>query len=348
MVRTKPGRVFISSTCYDLVDLRAEVASMLASWGLIPVLSDRPDSEFQVLPGRDSIEVCLENLRTSAVAIVILSQRYGASLAKTGYPDLSATHLEYRTAVELGLPIYVYVRDRLDAERSIWVKNGKPEDMKFPWCQDTELLKLVNEHKDLVANSPKGNWYWTFRDSLELKTLIAKDLQALAGNAFLQRLVSTGKLPVVAAELKRFDLDNVNQRLILHILLRNVGEAAALRPFVTVSSIKDEPGSIQEIPILAPGEDYEFEKEIYFRPEKGEAPLSADDAREHNFYVEATYSSVEGHVLGDLSELHLKVKDRIRISAYKAKRYYHSSGFDIEVFDPQSGKYASKAIDHFG
>jgi hypothetical protein len=40
-----PG-VFISSTCYDLIDLRAELEAMLRDLGLHPVLSDRPTSEF--------------------------------------------------------------------------------------------------------------------------------------------------------------------------------------------------------------------------------------------------------------------------------------------------------------
>ena len=43
-------RVFVSSTCYDLLDLRAEVEAHLQEMGLTPLLSDRPSSDFEVLP----------------------------------------------------------------------------------------------------------------------------------------------------------------------------------------------------------------------------------------------------------------------------------------------------------
>ena len=48
--------VFISSTCYDLIDLRSELEDFFRQSGLIPVLSDSLSSEFQVLPDRNSID----------------------------------------------------------------------------------------------------------------------------------------------------------------------------------------------------------------------------------------------------------------------------------------------------
>jgi hypothetical protein len=108
-----PGRIFISSTCYDLLDLRAEVHTHLAEMGLTPVLSDRPSSDFVVDPRVDSIETCLANVRACDVFVCIVSQRYGTSLKNAGdaYPDLSATHLEWHEARKAGKPIYFYWRD---------------------------------------------------------------------------------------------------------------------------------------------------------------------------------------------------------------------------------------------
>ena len=52
--------VFISSTCYDLIDLRAELEAWIRDLGLSPVMSDRPTSEFEVSGYRDSIATCIE------------------------------------------------------------------------------------------------------------------------------------------------------------------------------------------------------------------------------------------------------------------------------------------------
>ena len=105
-------KVFISSTVYDLVDVRAEVEDLLRDLGLNPILSGSATSDFQPLPDENSIESCLVNLRACDAVIVILCRRYGPSLEKSGFEDLSATHLEYREARKHGKRVYMYVRDR--------------------------------------------------------------------------------------------------------------------------------------------------------------------------------------------------------------------------------------------
>ena len=63
--------------------------------------------------------------------VIVLSQRYGPSLAKAGFGDYSATHLEYLRALERRKPVYMYVRDRLEADYAIWKKaKNKEEERK--------------------------------------------------------------------------------------------------------------------------------------------------------------------------------------------------------------------------
>jgi hypothetical protein len=105
------ARVFVSSTCHDLVDVRREVEEHLRNMGLQPVLSDRPTSDFEVSPNDDSIQSCLVNVAACPIFVCILSQRYGSKLGAFGHPDRSATHLEYDEATKLGKDIWLYVRD---------------------------------------------------------------------------------------------------------------------------------------------------------------------------------------------------------------------------------------------
>ena len=119
------SKVFISSTVYDLLDIRAEVEQLLRDMRLVPVLSGSATSGFQPLADQNSIETCLANLRQCDAMIIILCQRYGPSLAPAGFPDLSATHLEYREAKNLGKPIHMYVRDRLEGDYGIVRRIGK-------------------------------------------------------------------------------------------------------------------------------------------------------------------------------------------------------------------------------
>lgn len=195
-------RVFVSSTCYDLVDLRSEVEVHLREMGFAPVLSESATSHFEVMPDEDSIRSCLVNVEKSDVFICILSQRYGTPLGPA-FENVSATHLEYRKAIETSRPTFFYVRDRLGGEFDQWrgTKVEERDKMVFRWSgADGPLLcEFLNERRKLIAGMDRSNWFDVFRHSQELKTLLSRDLKAQSGAAILRRLIDQGKVPFIQA-----------------------------------------------------------------------------------------------------------------------------------------------------
>ena len=191
-------KVFISSTVYDLLDIRDELEQSIRDAGLVPVLSDSATSDFTVVPDANSIETCLTNVRASDYIVVVLSQRYGPSLIKAGYPDISATHLEYQEAIKHSKFVFVYVRDRLESDYRLWRNNGKDSSLKYTWVKpsDSRLFDFLHEHQLLVANKPTTNWYYTFRTSLDLKRLVMRDLHLPAGRASLTKAIASNNIPV--------------------------------------------------------------------------------------------------------------------------------------------------------
>lgn len=197
-------KVFVSSTCYDLVDLRAELEEELRDMGGEPHFSDSRTSDFKAAdaPDVNSIETCLENLRNCGKVIVILSQRYGPSLPRP-FEDISATHLEYREALKKNKPLLFYIRDRLHADFSSWKRNGKREDFKAVWAKagdEQRLFKFIEEHQTLVR--PDGltdhnNWYSTFSTSVDLRQDIRRHLAVDAYRASGHKLVESGHAPIV-------------------------------------------------------------------------------------------------------------------------------------------------------
>ncbi|MBI3415141.1 MAG: DUF4062 domain-containing protein [Verrucomicrobia bacterium] len=224
-------RVFISSTCYDLIDLRAEVESFFQQAGVTPILSDSLTSEFQVMPDRNSVETCLANVRTSDAFIIILSNRYGPSLANAGFADISATHLEYREAVHRQIPTRMYVRDRLEADYNIWRKNHASHDLQLAWCKDTKdrkLFELLEEHRPLEQGKQQTNWYWLFRDSVELKQRLALDFKETFTRVAADRLFGAGRLPHLEVGGRITGRDS--QWIQMEIHVRNIGKAVAVTP----------------------------------------------------------------------------------------------------------------------
>lgn len=202
-----PGKkVFVSSTCYDLIDLRAELEVFLRKQGYSPVFSDSATSDFQVLPDRDSIETCLMNVRACDVFVMILSQRYGPSLGGTGYDDISATHLEYRTAKEQEKDIFVYIRDRLLNDYDHWKDQQRPTTFQSRWLpkeQDLRLLPLIDEHSELVIGN-RSNWRQAFKSSVDLKEFLFKDLRTNRPDILLNNLISNNTVPDLRIECRSY------------------------------------------------------------------------------------------------------------------------------------------------
>src|SRR5262249_6470450 len=156
-------KVFISSTCYDLLDLRHELHADLRELGIDAVLSDIEESAFKTSGKADqtSIDTCLSNLRACDEVVVILSQRYGTVLGEP-YGDVSPTQLEYEEARRLKMPIHFYIRNRLIGEWTSWRRNRpRPtkatrrramKRFKTDWVKQDdaeELFAFIEHHRKL-------------------------------------------------------------------------------------------------------------------------------------------------------------------------------------------------------
>jgi len=177
--------VFISSTCDDLADLRAELSDQLVKDGFTVRLSEDTESGFRVDPGANAIESCLENVRQSDIVLFIFDRRYGNPISE--YGGLSAVHLEFSEARKGGKGFLNFIRAGTVQEYNAWAKAGRPED-------DSEKCKLFGLIRDVITlrkEQGHNNWYQEFKSSPDLRRLIMKRLQdefkGLAGGRALTR-----------------------------------------------------------------------------------------------------------------------------------------------------------------
>ena len=287
-------RIFISSTCYDLIDVRAELENELRQCGLDPVLSDIQTSDF-INPGNlNSIQTCLSNVRSADLFVLILNQRYGAILKDFG--NVSATHLEYKEAVSREKPILVYIRDRLDADYTTWKTNKKNkklsfEDLKLPWAKDVELLEFLDEYRNLV---PEGrNWVWPFRNSVDLKNRVCADLSAYSGEASVRNLAKNRMLPHLDLKISSFD-NSIRRTANVKGIITNFGTAPALDVKVAVPYSKHTKYS-KDLGAIAQSQGMQFS--LQFRLHDLEEEEGWPE--EEHFGVELSYRTLEGHALED-------------------------------------------------
>jgi hypothetical protein len=173
-----PVTVFISSTCYDLMDLRAELAEFLESKGFTVRVSDDP-YRMDIEPTEDSIQTCLRNVESADVVVCVLDGRYGPPLPPEG--RFSATHVEIQRARAIGRPIYIFGRERALAEFDLLRRN--PE-AKTEWVEKHDAnqrkrwLTFAEELRNLATAHADGhsNWVDPFQTSVQLKKLVLKRL----------------------------------------------------------------------------------------------------------------------------------------------------------------------------
>lgn len=180
MDKIKPLSVFVSSTCYDLVDLRYELRDFLVGRGFEVRLSEDPMSAFFVDPTDNSIESCLANVRACDIVVCVIDGRYGGVLTTGDWKDFSATEAEVRCAREKEprKDVLFFMRDiafqefeqlrRKTGFRPTWVK-GTPEQIQ-KWTDFVEYAVRLPEHAD------RSNWCDRFRAVSDLKPIVMKRL----------------------------------------------------------------------------------------------------------------------------------------------------------------------------
>ena len=320
-------KVFVSSTVFDLLDVRAELENMLKDLGASPVLSDSSTSDFLACPNRNSIETCLINVRQSDALIVVLSQRYGTSLKTAGYPDISATHLEYREAIKNKVPIHFFVRDRLESDYRIWKKNRRQrKGIKLSWIADSgnhRLFDFIHEHQKLAQPKQRTNWYTTFRNSVELKQLVRRDLALPLVKAALERAIRENHMPIFDGHMILSPLIKQAEHRIATCHFRNVGTVPAYNLLIQRSAdTNHSPSSYAKTlsrPVLAPGS----EVIITFK-------VTIPGPGVYQSY-HLTYQTPEGHKVKDTFESSVSVKGKLWLKRFMFKDRSYKAGEGLPV-----------------
>lgn len=162
----KPS-VFVSSTCYDLGQIRLNIKSLIESLGLMPVLSEH--ESFPVNVSNDTISNCLENVRNKAdILFLIVGGRYGFQTMS----GKSVTNLEYLEAKKKGIPIFVFIDKKILDILPLWERN--PESDFSDYVDNNVLFKFVKKLKQY-----NENWVFGYNSSEDIEAVIRHQIPYL-------------------------------------------------------------------------------------------------------------------------------------------------------------------------
>jgi len=163
------ARVFVSSTCYDLHQVRRDLEAFIEGLGYEPVLSD--SKRLSIPPGLNNIEACKWLVRESDLLVLVIGGRYG-SADETGK---SITNIEYETAFEEGMPIYTFVEKDVWTQRDSYrrlremVESGslladKLKEALGGRIEDPRVFTFI----DQVASATRDSWIREFTAAVDI------------------------------------------------------------------------------------------------------------------------------------------------------------------------------------
>ena len=116
-------KIFVSSTCYDLKEIRDNLYEFIDSLGYTPVFSDKNDVFYH--PDLHTHDACIKEIENCQIFILIVGGRFGGKYKFD--TSKSIVNAEYTAAKELNLPIFTFVKDDVYANHLVYEKNKDSE-----------------------------------------------------------------------------------------------------------------------------------------------------------------------------------------------------------------------------
>lgn len=171
-------RVFVSSTCFDLVEARDAIASFCEGFGFDAVLSDRGDVFYH--PDIHTHEACVYEVQNCHLLVLIIGGRFGGNYISN--KSKSITNAEYAAARSKNIPVFCFVKQDVLDNHNLWQQNKKQEfssQIIYPSIDKQEHAGDIFRFIDEVRHSSVNNGLFGFRLAREIEGLLRKQIAGM-------------------------------------------------------------------------------------------------------------------------------------------------------------------------
>ena len=143
-------RVFVSSTFYDLRQVREDLDRFISELGYEAVLHEAGEIAF----GKDSppegyvhreIEMC-------DILVCVIGGRFGTESQEK--PGSSITQLELRTAIENQVQVFIFIEQGVHSEYGTYSLNKENAGIKYRFVDDPRVFEFIESVHQLPRNNP--------------------------------------------------------------------------------------------------------------------------------------------------------------------------------------------------
>lgn len=181
-------RVFISSTCYDLGEVRDSLVGFLQGLYFEPILSDKGDIFYH--PDLHTHESCITEVENCQLFILIIGGRYGGEYKID--TTKSVTNAEYLAAKKLNRPVFTFIKRDVFDDHKLYQRNKNKKnvmkEIEFPSIEKQDYATQIFEFINEVRLSDANNGFFPFEYARDIKELLGKQISGMLYDFLSKRL----------------------------------------------------------------------------------------------------------------------------------------------------------------
>lgn len=145
-------RVFISSTFYDLKQIRADLDNFIHSLGYDVVRNEEGAIPYE----KDSPleDYCYKEINSVDILVAIIGGRFGSP--SMGDERYSISNAEIKTAIEHNKQVYIFIDKEVDSEYYTYIGNKDNEickEIKYAHVDNIKIYQFIEEIRSLKRNN---------------------------------------------------------------------------------------------------------------------------------------------------------------------------------------------------
>lgn len=170
-------RIFISSTFYDLRQVRADLERFIKDIGYESVRNETGSIPY----GKDLKleEYCYKEISGIDILVGIIGGRFGSVSGKSNY---SITQTEIKTALEQDKNVYLFIDKNVHSEYQTYLINKKNESTKYRYADDIKIYQFIEE----VYSLPKNNIIQSFETAQDIINFLREQWAGLLKDLLTQ------------------------------------------------------------------------------------------------------------------------------------------------------------------
>ena len=179
-------RVFISSTCYDLGEVRDILYSFIKSLYYEPIVSEKGDIFYH--PDYHTHESCISEIGNSNLFVLIIGGRHGGSYISD--TRKSIVNAEYEAAKKLEIPVFTFIKKNVYDDHKVYQRNKNKSiinEIDFPSIEKDQHAAHIFEFINEVRLSKVNNGLFEFEYAKDIVELLGKQWSGMMNEFLNQR-----------------------------------------------------------------------------------------------------------------------------------------------------------------